>query len=1758
MKTFSPTGGLNTTKNPRLLSPEQTPDCENILYYGGEAGTRGGFTPLSKDRMLGNAVRNIGYRTEARLTNSAGSSNGDFLVVPGCMTAGHRSIYDDQTAISFDLFFEVAEGSLIGQHGGNSETAGAGIGGPAPFTIRVRPILSKGPVKRSAETSGTLFNQATITWNTTASSVWGSASGSGMPFCLYMANTGTGTAPVWVMRLAAHVLVAGSWTLQTVSSTEAIDEGGRWHIIGAISGTRMELRMARIRGSETLSYSSATATFNGTLATNQCPIQVFDCPQQFIEATNVGSGTQRPGLNFGSLANGGYWNACKRAEGTIEDIAIWSGDRLASSSSALDRSTKLDLTQVSPINYWPMLGDGTDYVVEATGRGNHLFFVPRGPITDLHSGGKDGAAWWFNGQNSYARIDTDRNGLPINWTYQDAARTLPAAMLALVRNNKPHGVAVDFWVDSIEPQFQQVVCEIHSVIRLVVTTDGHLAAYVRDGEAVAAYAATSLHIGEFYQTPVISTFTVQPGKRYSVQVLRANGGASVSIYLSGQLDATVSTNPNSTSAGVGDSHPVGAITIGAGSYEHMIRGPSSDSGSISTSGEWNTDHRSHFCGRVESFKIITSTDAVSLVPPYKAEDEGDWLFPEGLTYRNPIGGNRKLLEPSDLSDTIRNTGEGSISHLSGHTVGGHPLRYSVSDSSTSPQLYVLHQDTITLAGVGSDRYGHLLLQALGGKFAHALCYYRFTADDRDILYGGAYGLGVERRYNGGTAATASQDGHPTRSTHTQESAVVDDLASLGGVLRHCTESDIANDSDTALFSAPRSWTHRKRPYVTRSPKELGPKWCAGMVAPLPGQAPVSLLAEWRQQQGGRRFLIAASGRSIYWVRTLWEPDSPFSESPKWSVWLNGGYGSHIMALASAATFDLTGTANKNTIVFEAWLKPIRLDGRRLIVSRSLAGLSQSVTSWAISTNEGSIEVMGTMAAGTRTWAWTEGAAAGGATAVRPSHSLLCSTWNHLHVTLETSGITVRVNGALVPMVDRNSLAAGGKFDSYTGAASDQGSAELYLGGLPIGRERQNFAVVAGAPSFQLRHQSWCGLMAQVRILDAVEAAWPANKSGYPPRVRAAADAHTLMLLPLNDGEGWAFANQATLYPGEAAHSQIRELEVIKEDLEDSSRHRYSSLVYRDRLIVSNGQSRPQQVRFTSLSAAAPLVVEQVGVLPPYAASVVMTGTTTAGATVTAATYRITQTFLTFDGKESDPTEIGSFVQGSAVATLTITVTRMPRSHDPQVVARRLYVSVIGGGDPVLNVELQGNDSYQQDLEVVALVGSPESPGDAGSRLPAPRGRHLAVAGSSLVVGDLTDEPAGQNAFAFSDAAEPSYFTLASTATIDSQDGKPLVGIRGNLGQVFLSKRDSIYQVSVGSIVTATEVEASLRLVFAGDGVGGAAGSTRNLLYGTGDRGAFVFDNTSATLISEDVEQTWNDEVDRSDAGLIAQQGYIRRQSSEYWVSYRRQGESTLDRILVASLMDQGVAWSLLTVPRHITIAGLAAADEQSQLIVMGTDSGSILRYDEERFLDGTDHGATAHGATTISGSGGLSGSSTSLTMAGARFDTILGGLAGIDIAIVHDGVTETRRTTRNTTDTLFWSEPLTGWTAHTSFSIGAYVSRWTSPWLALNAPSREQTVKRIGVEVAPRSGDLTIRLSSIRQGESVDRPFPAATARYEEFTRPMTEGWIQDMPMPRIHHEGHYHRVEFRTEGPETPFFLSGYSLEVAGSRATSHPGRTA
>ncbi len=136
------TGGLVTKTPPTMVPSGASPDALNVIARDLVLRSRGGFTPLFKDRMLGDCVANVGFYSTSRLRSSG--ADGDFVVAPGAMLAGHRPIYNESGGLTVALW--VSPTTFYGQVGGNgqagapAERSGAGCcwGG---FRRRVRGRL---------------------------------------------------------------------------------------------------------------------------------------------------------------------------------------------------------------------------------------------------------------------------------------------------------------------------------------------------------------------------------------------------------------------------------------------------------------------------------------------------------------------------------------------------------------------------------------------------------------------------------------------------------------------------------------------------------------------------------------------------------------------------------------------------------------------------------------------------------------------------------------------------------------------------------------------------------------------------------------------------------------------------------------------------------------------------------------------------------------------------------------------------------------------------------------------------------------------------------------------------------------------------------------------------------------------------------------------------------------------------------------------------------------------------------------------------------------------------------------------------------------------------------------------------------------------------------------------------------------------------------------------------------------------------------
>lgn len=562
--------------------------------------------------------------------------------------------------------------------------------------------------------------------------------GHAMPWAVYLWNEGTKDQPLWRFELATHGCTdnrdpaTGLYVLRTLRSTIDVEKGATYHVLASIDWTdRMVLRVGRWNAVDRqFDYTAVELDLSGdnfTPPRNPVgPVQIFDVPIEFVETSNVSSriwnpttfSSRPPGLNLAEQTNGGYYSELKRFEGAIEDIAIWNTALLSTSDASRDRSTKINLPEIDAtelLNFWPMT-DGSDRVIrEATGRGNHLYFAPDFPILDTDSGGIRSdrkASWWFNGSTSYAIADLDGNP---NW--RERERYDEGADLELVRAGTwsmqnsaaagwlqkvvtlggDIGIQVEFQIDALEP-FEQVLAEIHNVMRCTVRADGRLQLYYRDQGLFGV-----LEFRHRYQPLVYSTLVVKPGSRYAVQFVLADGKARIAV--NGAIDSEVTFVAPVDSAG----QPIGGFTIGMGGRRpstsvrktdvagitvdadktalvardvdvgdvFSVIGTTngntgrflitsaedngfgairittvpelnvgSDAGTVAISSKgkpstWsapengiNTDFRSGFLGRIESVKILAGNSLES-VTSIRDESTGDWRFPIVPLYKVP-------------------------------------------------------------------------------------------------------------------------------------------------------------------------------------------------------------------------------------------------------------------------------------------------------------------------------------------------------------------------------------------------------------------------------------------------------------------------------------------------------------------------------------------------------------------------------------------------------------------------------------------------------------------------------------------------------------------------------------------------------------------------------------------------------------------------------------------------------------------------------------------------------------------------------------------------------------------------------------------------------------------------------------------------------------------------------------------------------------------------------------------------------------------
>lgn len=1740
---FRPTGGIDTKTPPTQVAPSSSPDSENVLLHDLSAQRRGGFPQLVRQTPMAAAIRNYGYHTKSYASGAVGAATVPALIVPGALYAGHRPVWEELAgAMTIEFFFRTDD--LTTMHVGSGDPPpGLPPIGPtqsAPYTVKFRPILSKGPIKRTADqvSAGPTASGAHMRWQTT--NRWGGAAAThAMPFLFGLRNFTVGGVTVWKLDFAHHALDPGSgnWQLVVVTSTLfSVEEGITYHVIGSYDDAAgiARLRVGQLTDAQTLptyTYDTlAYGPFTKALAT-PAPIQVFDCPMEIMDAPITGTPTVPPGLFNVARLDGSYFFNAKRFEGAIEDITVHAGDVLASAAGALDRATKYDPKSLPATvrQHWCMTRPGMDYVEEMTGQGNHLYFSPRGPIFDPLSGSaRQPGSWWFNGLTSYAMAKLGRNiagiigtddGNP-NWRYQATTRDM-AAMQALVMSNLPHGLHVVFTPDSEHESFEQVLAEIHSVLRLAINTDGTIVGYCRN----AATNAGGINIPLYQATRVQSSGVVKAGERYEVTLLRDEDGTRLRLFINGALDGSQAGLAGNDP----DGQPISGLTIGMGSFRFTTYTtdtvtpilPSADTGSNE---DINTDHRSGFVGRIEQVAIIAGGNKLPLA--YTDPGDAEVRVEQARLWQSPVGGPpRSLLGPDDPNDLVSGEiGDGAVVSVSGDNQGGQPIRYAVLDAGvTNPGFYELPaaapvgEELLTFADGGADTLARQVIAWFElGRWV-------LNDNDRDERDHGRYLRSIELR-NHTTTGGVRRYFNEHRAIHCQGSNTGDDLGVLGPLQKRCVESDQMTEADANFTAA--AWQHRNRPYLWQHPTELGPKWVEGIVFPRADQNPITLLTAFEPEKAGERFLIAAASRQLYWVRDIWRQDSPFASETTARVPFAFGRPNSYLHVPGTVSQQEFQRNSGNSLEIHAWIKPFGLHGHRtLFYKGNLAGRFN----FLVTLDNGSLTVMGTMGATQAFWL-REGYLAGGVYV--PRVSVRNNAWNEILIRMNaaTNTVTAVVDGRAVSFV----LSPG--WTALGTSANDAANYPLYLMGVPLDGYMQR--ITYSAPNVQvIQFAGFCGLLTDVSIKNVLTTGQPISRS------RQVDSASTYYLLPLNEGSGWTVTQNAALALGDG-EVRLDELVLIKEGLDESRLAPYRSVVYRDRLYVTNGRSHPQAIGFRRFShPLGPFSVRRLGMRQPHA-EIPVEPAFRAGATYATGIYQLWMAFENEDGVLSEPALLA---QADSAGTFdSLYVNRLPRAFDEQVLARQFYLNASGGGGaPLFGPRLPDNETWDWEVAPPATGLAVEA---TGRKLPAPRARGITVGQGSLWMIDLTDLEAGQNTFAVSDGEEVIWWPGELVQFVDSRDGKRVAAIEAQLGGVYLFKRDSSWQENLAgaSLPVPTNVNASV-------GLAGGVTIYDNLLYGGGDKGVYAFDGASVRYASLALEGDYRTLVDLDDEGLRAMAGAYWWPNSQYWISVRETGRQS-NRLVYALHTDIALqigqmpqhAWTKLRVPEHTVMAALLDTRRKPALL-LGTVGGQILKYDEGLLVDGAAGEGTLIGTATAT-------TQTSLTMAGASFDTKLNGLRGATIEITDGAAIYTRTIERNTVDTITWTLPIAGLGQTPSFIIGGYDSYWTTPWLSLARFGSFSKAQHLDLDYEPQLGAmLDCYLQAVSGGITPTRSFPLAGSEYKLLS--LDSGYMESPFRITGANRGRFVRLRFGQKKPLMPFSVNAW--QIRGEESGQRGGRS-
>lgn len=1776
-----PVGGFQTKYRSQILLPQQSPDLENVQFDERSIKRRDGAVPLTRFSAPKNAIRNRGYTWLSRDVN--GSIDFLWKRVDGYGLIGHRphfNSYEVGPDFTFTLSMlirpepsgdEPTEGTQAEWWNFNSKAFGNDAGQPIEYLER--PIISKGQL-------GTLV------------------SGGDVPFLISIHNV-VGVGAVW--QCAVFDVGTGPIILQ--SSATAFTRPQPLHTYritlhvttNSSTGGNVTFRIAHLRDDGAApDVETLTAVMNGSLATNDGPIMLFDASAAVVD-------------NLLPIAPIDYPSSVLRFEGRVQDISMWRIDQSDQGSghgtdfTFADSFEPLDTTRSynDLLGHWgPLTVTEADPKEETGGYSSDQWFVPETFNRDVPLVFWPGVPLWnklngrgglyFDGANTYAFMPTATQfPLVANINFRtDFPPAITGAYEYLIRDGqgdaeapvmRPHGISVTFIPDVTIGDFEKTLVNWPGVFRLTINAAGILEINAGDGS------------NGFNTAISAATFVLIPGQRYTVNYLRTSN-----ILFNAAINGLQPASWTAAIASVAStSRALTAMLLGC-DVETPVESPRSDALDGAVVGDTNGPGLAsgrHFHGRIEDVRLIGGNFDV-LTEGMRKEILDDemvplrhiWKLDDG-TLTVQVGDQPLTGQPGPNEDSliipIDIVGKVFICKPFTFPLEEKPFhsfvmqRAFVVESITDEHEFKVHAfpqpDSPSVSGVE-------LVHRMEGFFTPYMAWWNF---DQDVLLNES----EESRYRGDRESNAEAVlENPSRKRIYEERLAVPDKIRMALPLTLRCKTDRTRRiqlTSTASLSTVGLWWQK-------TPKELKPRIARGLVSANNQDNPITLIRDLKLSTG-ERFTIVAAASSLYWLQPPWwhgeSPFDPQNDPDQISFFGSGQPGNHI-EVNHAVNWDVT-LSSQHTI--EMFVKVSRFGIRRcLALNWATPGAGAANFNWmCVLTEFGALHIEGI---NTDNSLWRVGTITGPGSGAKHG-GLEVDRWHHISFYVDGTQTDMSLDRITIDGLEQPlDTAIGARTSPDFGAGTGLGK---YVAGWPLFRNTPN------QNSDEIFTEVFFGWMREFRI--SGEDVYGNGVLPVPPRFLFGVSTTTLPVietslthLKLDEGEGAVVDDVGGTSVGILRCPEL--LPIFDGELEASNstaRHRFDSTIFNEVLYITNGLGPPLAIRWKGIllnprgdndriltavrdqvngfdvtgRAFGPILpygfqVSRMGVGAPSRDDVNFEFFSGAGAEqeFIPGIYTFAITNVSADNLESNPIIFSFELLPSSIFD-KVRLTNLPRPLERHVVERRLYVSGVNTAAPAEYGKFQKlQDITSDQVEIDQSPGAggnvvfTNDPAPVGPLIEAHRGRVYIARGREVI---------------FSEGGLPESFALStltpSILGFDSPGGHEITALVEHNSRLYVGKRDSVFNVVPGQNIFNYTI---YRLNTSKGWAARLAMTTWDQhLFGVQEKGVHVFDGARVEYIGEDLEGFWRN-IDRSPCGMDAMQGVYFETLNFFMLAVRRKGEGFGRELLVFDkvIRDPQTGRHPWTLFRTIKISFLAVVEDRLTdlpKVLIGTPDGQVYEFFRGQ-IDGSFQHTNPVGISQDPfgleglGAGGIA---DTLTVVGVTLDTIGDGLRGLWCELVVDGVVLEARIRSNTGTTLTFEDDVPGLLTTVvvvPFVIGGYHAFWTSPWMPLSRISQAKEVHYMDMDFEPQASSVDFRHLStedVAGGRATNDVFDfEGVPESNRHSFEMSLGWHSFFQ--KISARGFYWRYYIGTKGIKKPFNVFGLTFQFSETGKAKGVGR--